>query len=129
MSAGNSDFSGGQNVPLLHGTDKHDATVPKLPFIINGSYTGNDTADRAIAHGLNRAPLMIVVIDETAVTGRDMMAVVFGATGDVQAFGGIPVCITAYYGVTAANSTNFYIGDVGGAWGNAAGETYLFMCI
>jgi hypothetical protein len=117
---------GGVNI---HGAAEHDSSVPKLPFIVSGTYTGNDTADRAIPHGLNRVPKMIVVIDETITTGRDMMATVFGATGDVQVFGGIPTCVTSYYGVTAADATNFHIGDTAGAWGNVSGETYLFMAI
>jgi len=35
----------------------------------------------------------------------------------------------AYYTVTVADATNFYIGDVAGAWGNDNGLTLSFSAL
>lgn len=85
-----------------------NAKVPSGSLYVTsntGSYTGNNTANRAIPHGLSSTPSLIVV-------QRDDGTVV-----NVRTFGTDYVCTleetneVEFYTVTAPDSTNFYVGS------------------
>lgn len=80
-------------------------TAASWASISSGNYTGNDTENRAIAHGLGVAPKIILIHD----TNREYIFrivvgfayVVFTAAGTAGGFA-----------VTAMGATNFYVGDI-----------------
>lgn len=69
-----------------------------------GSYTGNSSANRAIPHGLGRAPMMILL---TTTVGAYTFLIMGASTNDIH-------CLTPTSGtraVTAVDATNFYVGN------------------
>jgi len=83
-----------------------------------GSYVGNDTANRALPHGLGRAPrALLIVAGSISYLELPGNAYIVGQ-GTTRA-------------VTAMNETNFYVGNAGSYVQscNAVGVTYYWAAI
>lgn len=84
----------------IHSTSKHDSTVPVSS---QGSYAGDGSQNRAIPHGLGFAPKLVVIIHSD--TAR--------MYGNIA--GGVARCMNYQgeeaYTPTAADATNFYVGN------------------
>jgi hypothetical protein len=76
-----------------------------LARINSGTYTGNASANRAVAHGLGRTPKMVIIARSTTyATIRHLIV-----PGQIGFAGGVtnePV-----YAVTTWDSTSFYVGN------------------
>lgn len=70
----------------------------------SGTYTGDGSADKAIAHGLGSIPKLVFIIGNNATTG----VLLDYQSGYITSVNG-----GARYAVTAQNVTNFYVGDAG----------------
>ena len=81
---------------------------PSIPPVVatSGTYTGNNTANRAIPHGLARIPNLVILTDR--------------GNGYMWRIQGIQPTIIYYHSaaamgesgaVTAMDATNFYVGD------------------
>jgi hypothetical protein len=85
-----------------------------------GNYAGNDSANRAIAHGLGRIPRTIIIRTDSGTTffrinqGRGIILYYQQTVGEGE------------YAVTVPDVTNFYVGNAGkyGLSANGAGTTY-----
>lgn len=77
-------------------------TQANLPIVTSGSYTGNDTADRAIPHGLGRIPSMVMINTASNIVHlRQPKGFTTWQYNDTSASSA----------VTAATATNFYVGN------------------
>lgn len=90
----------------------------------SGSYSGNDTANRAIAHGLGATPkLVIIITPESAfywyrlVAGSDYVYCAGITSGGYM------------HAVTAMNGTNFYVGNATSYLQSANGSGYNFYWV
>jgi hypothetical protein len=93
--------------------------------ISSGSYTGNNTANRAIAHGLGVIPKLVV----SASYGYEYSFIIQGLALTISLY---PVrTINLYLGVSAMDATNFYVGNATdyGESVNASGGTYYWVAI
>jgi len=89
-------------------TGTHGAGTGSIAIINAGTYVGNATANRAVAHGLGVIPKLVKITTTSAVNGRE--ATIMGNSGIlVQHFGS--ASYHAHPGVTAADATNFYVGS------------------
>lgn len=74
--------------------------------ISSGTFTGDNTVNRAIPHGLSRTPKIVMLINPSQgcfgsiTVGYTNIVAQRGAATDVK-------------GVTAPNATNFYVGHAG----------------
>ena len=75
--------------------------------IATGSYTGDNTSNKSVAHGMTNTPKMVSIIQYDAF-GNDGMATVISTFM-------ITNISTYKFAVTAADGTNFYVGDSGNA--------------
>ena len=92
----------GQRLSMNSGATAPEwATVAGIA-IAQDTYTGNDTADRAIPHGLGVIP-KFVAIATTLTWGLEFAGVAAVLYNDAAALGA--------YAVTAPDATNFYIGN------------------
>lgn len=91
------------------------ATGATKNAMATGSYTGNNTANRAIAHGLGVTPKLVVIISITnakALIGiLNPLDASITSGSEFAAAGAAPQINT--YPVTAMNTTNFYVGHSG----------------
>ena len=90
-----------------------------LAMLETGSYAGNSTQNRAIPHTLGVIPMLIVLTDDTGglYTISNGLAFIW-----VHANG-----IGAAFAVTAATTTNFYVGSAAVQYyGNLTGRTYTW---
>lgn len=80
--------------------------ITALSPIVTGSYTGNDTANRAIPHGLTSVP-SLVLIHRTGTpdcfTIMDTYALMYHHSA--------PFNTANSHAVTAMDTTNFYVGN------------------
>ena len=80
-------------------------SVNSYPVVSDaGAFTGNSTANRAIPHKLARVPDLILLQGEAAGYGAVIIVdgyVSFSNSG-----------ADAYLSVTAADATNFYVGNI-----------------
>jgi hypothetical protein len=93
-----------------------------LAAIVNqGLYTGNDTVNRAIAHGLPTTPKVVLFFTSTERFGVIMRD--FGEVMNVNSGGVIA------HATVASSSTNFYVGNVADypQSMNASGTTYKWV--
>jgi hypothetical protein len=91
------------------------------PFVCtSGSYTGDSSANKPIAHGLGRIPKLIVITK----TGENNIWTIAG-TNEIT-FGSIN-----HYAETAMNTTNFYVGNATSYTNSAnwTGNTYYWTAI
>ena len=106
--------------------------VGRLPFSrmpdpigASGSYAGDNTADRAIPHGLERTPTMILIVT----TGLTIIFRIINGSVYVHyaangaAFGG--------HAVSAVDDTNFHVGNAANYTqsANANGTTYYWAAV
>jgi hypothetical protein len=105
-------------------------TTVGLAKVTSGSYTGNDTANRTIAHGLGVAPKIVLLIDNNAqpflfriIAGYAYIfcipsATLYALKAEVSA-------------VAALDVTNFYVGNATSYpfSANASGITYYWVAI
>ena len=87
-----------------------------------GTYAGNDSADRAIPHGLGRIPQLVII----SVDVLNTQWLLIGASQRILYPG---VANTAIG--TANDSTNFRVGEAGSYTNtaNAVGATYRWVAI
>jgi hypothetical protein len=67
-----------------------------------GNYTGNDSANRAIAHGLGSIPSIILIFK---ILGTCREAIITSGVAKICRFEG------NRYDVSAPDATNFYVGE------------------
>lgn len=92
--------------------------------IASGSYAGNDTVNRAIAHGLGVTPKQVLIIESTGkmwhrITDQAGKIYYLSTRGEGN------------HDVTAISATNFYVGNATdyARSANASGETYYWAAI
>lgn len=93
--------------------------------INSGTYAGNDTANRAIAHGLGVTPKIVFIQVDGQYWFRitDQLAKIHFAEADTDTIG--------THTVTAMGTTNFYVGNATSYTfsANATGWTYYWVAI
>lgn len=103
-----------------------DAHHPVV-IISNGSYTGNSSVNRAIAHELGVTPRIVFIIER--IEGVETFRV-FGGVAMIY-YQAAKWDVGAGLAVTAPNSTNFYVGNspsyVNSA--NLTGDEYSWVAI
>ena len=80
--------------------------VSGLTKLTSGSYTGNSTVNRAVAHGLERIPKLVRIYE----VGEELMWDLLAELGNLVIDGGSYLW---WYDVTEADVTNFYVGNAG----------------
>lgn len=98
---------------VIHGLTKHDATVDTFKFINIGA--GDNTQNRAVAHGLGKVPLLAVMLRGDAMVVHNMSSRWAGDTVSTV--------------VTAMDILNIYIGEAGGGSTNGVGNTYQVIVL
>lgn len=98
--------------------------------IATGSYTGNNTANRAIPHGLGATPKVVFIIGMPDTNnfylfiqhnGEDFIRFLRTSATSIQASGKIAV--------TAMDGINFYVGNAS-QWDNSANyNTYVYQWV
>lgn len=91
---------------ITHGSAFHETDVPKMT---TGSYTGNDTANRAIPHGLGRRPAVVII------TQPLYMAFMCASLEPSLIVSAVSSA------VTDPDATNFYVGNAAN-YANSANE-------
>ena len=89
-----------------------------------GSFTGNDTANRAIPHGLGVTPKMVTFHNNVDVRGHIIQGSAMIEGKDNAAGGGA-------LAVTAMDATNFYVGNAGNYYfsANTSTRTHYWCAI
>lgn len=89
-----------------------------------GSYTGNNSANRAIPHGLSRIPKLVFIQQSTTHDSFVQIMINF----NLEYEGG---ATHANYGTTVPDSTNFYVGNAAnyGQSANANAVAYTWVAI
>ena len=110
---------GTENQLLTQGASIPSWVTPTAATLsTSGSYSGNATAGRAIAHGLGRVPKLVISSSSNESSSQDMYWISgFGAT--VKGMAGITDSA-----VSAPDATNFYCCD---RFGNDNGVTYYWV--
>lgn len=90
--------------------------------IYNGSYTGNDTTNRAIPHGLGTTPKMVSLVVGGVSSG--VFRVIQPGNIHFTYSGGDTI-----YSITSWDATNFYVGNATQyeRSGNGSGATYYWV--
>jgi len=106
---------------LTNATHTHLAAASGGALVNTGSYTGNNTTQRAIAHGLSVAPKIVIIHDLLNNTIETIIS-----TSIVTASG-----VYADETATTADATNFYVGGNGGVNypGNLNPQSYIWCAI
>jgi hypothetical protein len=103
---------GGQKITgLAAGTNNGDAVrfeqLSVIPTLcISGSYTGDGTANRAVAHGLGSIPKIVILHSNSSGVGIGV-----NMRGNILKFVGTTTA--GQFVVTTTDSTNFYVGSAG----------------
>jgi len=84
-----------------------DNPTAKGAAITSGNYTGDNAANKAIAHGLTETPKIVLIVNNTQ--GQIYWYRIFGAIAKITFI--TATGVNGFYAVTIANSTNFYVGD------------------
>jgi hypothetical protein len=93
----------------------------------SGSYTGNSSANRAIPHGLGYAPKWVYIYEDR---GSEVAYVGILHTGYSKYLALSPtpgIALTA--AVTAADTTNFYVGNAGDYVGTMNYNAYVYYWV
>lgn len=119
---------------LIHGSSKHNSTVDIKTLsvidaagyskIASGSYTGNDTANRAISHGLGKVPKLIFFQATNTIVEISGLSVRLGVYNAM--ISGLPTYASA---VTAADATNFYVGSAANYEYSGNGDTHTYYWV
>lgn len=90
----------------------------------SGSYAGNDTANRAIPHGLPATPKVILI--GIALNSEPRKFIIKGVLGGI-----IDESLSQINPVTIPNATDFYVGNAVNytASANAVGINYTWVAI
>lgn len=88
--------------PYVLTESKIDAVKPNVSIVASGSYTGNETANRAIPHGLGVIPKMVLI-------SNDVQGWYQAIFTDIVAY--VQSAANNNLGVTAPDATNFYVGN------------------
>jgi len=81
--------------------------APTAAKISSGSYTGNSTTNRAIAHGLGVTPKIVLIwYRDSGLWFR-----IYGAYGRITWVWPQAASPSGYYAVTQPDATNFYVGN------------------
>jgi hypothetical protein len=75
--------------------------------VTSGTYTGDNTAARAIAHGLGRVPKFVFIINQSTGATFYTETVSYGSGAAIASWGTTSAAIA----MTAFSTTNFYVGD------------------
>lgn len=96
-----------------------DGAQVNTSFIASGSYGGDDTADRAVAHGLGTTPKLVVIIAITVATWHIIVG-----NSTVRSSDGLTLATA-----TVWDATNFRVGHTSSFVNsaNASGTTYRFV--
>lgn len=97
-----------------------------IAAVINSqSYVGNDTANRAIAHGLGKIPRFVTMVDANGAYGT--MVLVNGTAAIYQGSN----TANTIYAVTGPDATNFYVGNAAAypTSANGNGITYYWTAV
>lgn len=97
-------------------------SAPPLTQATSGSYTGNDTENRAIPHGLGAVPKLVIIRKNTGAT----VAIRHGTSGFLTFQ---EAAVSNNKQVTLSDVTNFYVGDAANYSNsvNATGSTYEWV--
>ncbi len=89
-------------------------------IMTTGSYAGDNTANRAIPHGLGRTPKHVSIESNQSDGIRHLSAGFINYADQTSAL---------YFALTTWDATNFYVGNAGGYWGsaNASGSTFYWV--
>lgn len=98
----------------VHGVDN----TSLLATISTGTYTGDNTVNRAIPHGLGVKPKIVSIV----VIGHGTYFKIIKDT-EINALDHVTSTVNA---VTAKNSTNFYVGNAGSYPYSANATTYTY---
>ena len=101
----------------LHGADKHDSTVCK---ITKGTYQGDGTNNKAIAHGLGKIPKIIHLIK----IGYQDNLILVNMDSNLGTW--VNAIDSTIDGVPAATATDFY---VSAGLSNITGKTYYWVAL
>ncbi|GAI54372.1 unnamed protein product, partial [marine sediment metagenome] len=102
-----------------------DEAVPPPTSLASGSYTGDNTVNRAIAHGLGRIPHLVVIFRRYSDTIAQLFNIIKGMAFIASLIG------DRYYAVTAVDATNFYVGNATDYehTANKSGSDYKWIAI
>ncbi|MBI3089254.1 MAG: hypothetical protein HYY96_01185 [Candidatus Tectomicrobia bacterium] len=92
--------------------------------VATGNYNGDDTVNRAIAHGMSQAPKIVLITTGAIIFFR----LIPGDTANIFA---ISDTVNAKLAVTARDATSFYVGNATSYANsaNASGNTYYWIAI
>lgn len=90
--------------------------------IVSNTYAGNDSANRAIAHGLPHIPKFVVLFNTAAGRIANIIGTYMRSEESTN---------SAAYAVTAIDATNFYVGNAGSysLSMNNTGANYIWIAI
>lgn len=99
------------------------AQLPSGAVIINeGSYTGDDGVNRAVAHGLGRLPKVIII---SSLTGGPLIAFIIAGQAKIFGFHSITGVLRPL-DVAAPDSTYFYVGNATAIDSSMNADTYSY---
>lgn len=93
----------------------------KLAIIVSGSYTGNDTVNRAIPHGLGVVPKLVMVSEST---NGSVIKLIRPGYLDYQS-----ETSSIVYAVTTWTTTNFYVGNSSNYTASGNGNTAVYYWV
>ena len=85
--------------------DQDTAVLGSVAKITSGTYTGNNTVNRAIAHGLGRIPKIVLIYESASYFYFHRITIGLAAVAYVNA------AANGNIAVTAPDATNFYVGN------------------
>lgn len=102
-----------------------------VPRINSGHYAGTGVANKAVAHGLGKIPLLIIIEEDTSNTDQFIITNTNGGSNPISAWEHKQS--STYhaqwgYGITPPDSTNFYVGDTL-AKANDGSKSYYWVAI
>ena len=104
------------------GTAVRTVTTSADIFVSSGSYTGNNTASRAIAHGLGHTPSIVLIKTWVGVPWFR----IFGAVAQISY---VTPGSQGQWAVTIPDTTNFYVGNASNYLWSANDENYTFSWV
>lgn len=94
-----------------------------------GTYTGDGTANRAIAHGLGTKPKLVQIIEKTGANAPAMYWIETSNDGAIIYSYATAGALTYVTGLTAMDATNFYVGKAGAYEETANGNTNTYSWV
>ena len=127
VATGNVELDGSALVPLAQVAATLTGKTTTGNATINAdTYNGDNTANRAIPHGLTNASKFVFILNTT--TNALMAFLVEGSTQIMRASSGT---VGGTGPVTAMDATNFYVGHAASYANsmNASGTTYVWVAV